>query len=130
MNNLLRDLIEVEDVAVFIDNVMIVVETEEEYNNIMEKVLRKITNNNLFVKPEKCVWKVREVGFLGVVIGLDRIKMEKKKFQRVVVLQLRLKCLSKRETLYWLTQENSVEFLIQMYLLYIFLVHGMCTLYI
>ena len=130
MNNLLRDLIEVEDVAVFIDNVMMVIETEEEYNNIMEKVLRKITNNNLFVKPEKCVWKVREVGFLGVVIGLDRIKMEKKKFQRVVVLQLRLKCLSKRETLYWLTQENSVEFLIQMYLLYIFLVHGMCTLYI
>jgi len=130
MNNLLRDLIEVEDVAVFIDNIMMVIETEEEYNNIMEKVLRKITNNNLFVKPEKCVWKVREVGFLGVVIGLDRIKMEKKKFQRVVVLQLRLKCLSKRETLYWLTQENSVEFLVQMCLLYIFLVHGMCTLYI
>ena len=80
MNNLLRDLIEVEDVAVFIDNVMIVVETEEEYNNIMEKVLRKITNNNLFVKPEKCVWKVRKIGFLGAVIGLDGIKMEKKNF--------------------------------------------------
>jgi len=90
INNLLRDLIEVEDVAVFIDNVMMVIETEEEYNNIMEKVSRKITNNNLFVKPEKYVWKVREVGFLGVVIGLDGIKMEKKKFQRVVVLQLRL----------------------------------------
>ena len=80
MNNLLRDLIEVEDVVVFIDNVMIVIETEEEYNNIMEKVLRKITNNNLFVKPEKCVWKVRKIGFLGVVIGLDGIKMEKKNF--------------------------------------------------
>ncbi len=81
MNNLLRDLIEVEDVVVFIDNVMIVIETEEEYNNIMEKVLRKITNNNLFVKPEKCVWKVRKIGFLGVVIGLDGIKMEKKNFR-------------------------------------------------
>ena len=80
MNNLLRDLIEVKDVVVFIDNVMIVIETEEEYNNIMEKVLRKITNNNLFVKPEKCVWKVRKIGFLGVVIGLDGIKMEKKNF--------------------------------------------------
>ena len=80
MNNLLRDLIEVEDVVVFIDNVMIVIETEEEYNNIMEKVLRKITNNNLFVKPEKCVWKVRKIGFLGAVIGLDGIKMEKKNF--------------------------------------------------
>ena len=40
--------------------------------------------NNLFVKSEKYVWKVREVGFLGVVIGSDRVKMEKKKVQEVV----------------------------------------------
>ena len=38
----------------------------------------------LFVKPEKCMWKVREVGFLGVVIGLDRVKIEKEKVQRIV----------------------------------------------
>jgi len=30
------------------------------------------------------VWKVREVGFLGVMIGLDRVKIEKEKVQRVV----------------------------------------------
>ena len=35
--------------------------------------------NNLFVKPEKCVWKVREVGFLGVIIGPDGAKKKKKK---------------------------------------------------
>jgi len=38
----------------------------------------------LFVKPEKCVWKVREVGFLGVIIGEDGVKMEKEKVQEVV----------------------------------------------
>jgi len=36
------------------------------------------------VKPEKCVWKVREVGSLGVIIGEDRVRMEKEKVQRVV----------------------------------------------
>jgi len=35
----------------------------------------------LYVKPEKCEWKVREVGFLGVVIGPDGIKMEKEKMR-------------------------------------------------
>jgi len=35
--------------------------------------------NDLFVKLERCVWKVREIGFLGVVIGPDRVKIEKKK---------------------------------------------------
>ena len=36
------------------------------------------------MKPEKYVWKVREVGFLEVVIGPDRVNIEKKKVQRVV----------------------------------------------
>jgi len=36
------------------------------------------------VKPEKCVWKVREVGFLEVIIGEDRVRMEKEKVQGVI----------------------------------------------
>ena len=50
----------------------------------MEKVLRKMAENDLFVKPEKCVWNIREVGFLEVIIGLDGIKIKKEKIQRVV----------------------------------------------
>jgi len=84
MNDLLRNIIEVGDVAAFIDNVMVRTEMEEGYDNVVEEVLRRMTENNLFVKPEKCVWKVREVGFLGVVIGPDRVKIEKEKVQRVV----------------------------------------------
>ncbi len=30
----------------------------------------------MYVKPEKCKWKVRKVGFLGVVIGPKGIKIE------------------------------------------------------
>jgi len=84
MNDLLRNIIEVGDVAAFIDNVMVRTEMEEGYDNVVEEVLRRMTENNLFVKLEKCVWKVREVGFLGVVIGPDRVKIEKEKVQRVV----------------------------------------------
>ena len=46
--------------------------------------MRRVVENNLFIKPEKCVWKIKKVGFLGVVIGPDRVKIEKKKIQRVV----------------------------------------------
>ena len=53
MNDLLRDIIEVEDVAVFIDDVIIATETEEGHDNIVEKVLRRIVKNNLFVNLEK-----------------------------------------------------------------------------
>ena len=81
INDLLRDLVVEEKIAVFIDNVMIATEMEEGYDEIVEKVLRKLEENDLFVKPEKCVQKVREVGvgFLGVVIGSDGVRIEKEK---------------------------------------------------
>ena len=84
MNDLLRDIIEAEDIAVFIDNMMVGTETEKEHNDIVEKVLRRIAENDLFMKPEKCVWKIRKIGFFGVVIKLDGVKMEKEKVQGVV----------------------------------------------
>ena len=84
MNDLLRDLVVEEKVAVFIDDVIIATETEEEYDEIVEEVLRRLEENNLFVKPEKCVWKVREVEFLRVIIGEDRVRMEKEKVQGVI----------------------------------------------
>jgi len=84
MNDLLRDMIERGEVAAFINNMMIVTETEEGHDEIMEKLLRRMEENNLFVKPEKCVWKVKEVGFLGMIIGPDGVRMEKKKIQGVV----------------------------------------------
>ena len=63
--------------TVFIDDIIIGTETEEGHDDIIEEVLRRMMENDLFVKPKKYVWKVREVGFLGVMIGLDRVKIEK-----------------------------------------------------
>jgi len=84
MNKLLRDLVVKEKVAVFINDVMVTTETEEEHDKIVEEVLKRLEENDLFVKPEKCVWKVREVGFLGVIIGEDGVRMEKEKVQGVI----------------------------------------------
>jgi len=53
INDLLRDMIGVGDIAAFIDNIMIEIEIEKGYNNIVKEVLRRITKNDLFVRPEK-----------------------------------------------------------------------------
>ena len=84
MNDLLRDMIEVGDIAVFIDDVMVGTEIEEGHNEIVKEVLRRMIENDLFIKPKKYVWKVREVRFLGVIIRLDGMRMKKKKVQGVV----------------------------------------------
>ena len=64
MNDLLRDIIEIGDIVVFIDNIMIETEKQKGHDEIVEKLLRKIKKNDLFVKLEKYIWEVRKVGFL------------------------------------------------------------------
>jgi len=84
MNELLRDLINTEKIAAFIDDVIVGTETEEGHDEIVAEVIRRLKKNDLYVKLEKCKWKVREVGFLGVVIGPDGIKMVKVKVKGVL----------------------------------------------
>ena len=55
MNDWLRDMIKVGDIAAFIDDVMVGMETKEGYDDIVEEVLRRIVENDLFVKLEKCM---------------------------------------------------------------------------
>ena len=84
MNELLRDLINTRKVAPFIDNVIVGMETENGHDKIVAEVIKRLEENNLYIKLKKYKWKVREVGFLGVVIGLDRIKMEEEKVKDVL----------------------------------------------
>ena len=84
MNELLRDLINTEKVVVFIDNIIIEMETEEGHDELVAEVIKRIEENNLYIKPEKCKWKVREIGFLGVIIGPEEIKIEKEKIKEVL----------------------------------------------
>ena len=76
MNKILRNLINTGKIASFINNVIIGTEEEKGHDEIVEEVIKRMEENDLYVKPEKCKWKVREVGFLGVVIGKDGIKIE------------------------------------------------------
>jgi len=91
MNELLRDLINMGKVAVFIDDVIVGMETEKGYDELVAEVIKRLEENDLYVKPEKCKWKVREVEFLGVVIGSEGIKMKKEKVKGVLEW-LMLKC--------------------------------------
>jgi len=59
---------------------------EERYDELVEEVVKRFAENNLYVKPEKCKWKVKKVEFLGVVIGPEGIKIEKEKMKGVLDL--------------------------------------------
>jgi len=84
MNEILRDLINEGKVAAFVDDVLVGTETEKGHNKIIEEILRRLEENDLYIKPEKCMWKVRRIGFLGIVIGPNEIEMEAEKVDEVL----------------------------------------------
>ena len=54
INELLRDLTNTGKVAVFIDDVIIRTETEEGHDELVAEVIKRLEENDLYVKPEKC----------------------------------------------------------------------------
>ena len=54
MNELLRDLINIGKVAAFIDDVIVGIEDEEGYDKLVAEVIKRLEENNLYMKPEKC----------------------------------------------------------------------------
>ena len=84
MNKLLRDSINTGKVMVFIDNVIVGTEDEEEHDELVAEIIKRLEENDLYMEPEKCKQKVREVRFLGVVIGPEGIKIEGEKVKGVV----------------------------------------------
>jgi len=76
-------LINTEEVVSFINNIIVGTE-EEEHDEVVKVVVKRLTENDFYVKLEKSKWKVREVEFLEEVIGLERIKIEEVKVKRVL----------------------------------------------
>ena len=84
ISEILQNLINTGKVVSFIDDVIIGIEAEEGHDELVKKVVKRLAENDLYVKPEKCKQKVKEVGFLGVVIGPKGIKIEEEKVKSVL----------------------------------------------
>ena len=69
---------------VFIDDVIVRMEEEEGHDKIVAEVVKRLKENDLYIKLEKYKWKVREVGFLGVVIGPEGIKIKEEKVKGIL----------------------------------------------
>jgi len=54
MNNLFQDMINQRNTAMFIDNILVATDTKEGHNELVEEVLKRLKENDLFVKPKKC----------------------------------------------------------------------------
>ena len=75
MNEIFHNISDV--CMVYIDDLMIFMklDNQEEHNKIVLEVLCQLEANDLFVKPEKCHFQVKEVDFLSMIVSCDRIRV-------------------------------------------------------
>jgi len=84
MNEIFHDMSDV--CVVYIDDLMIFtnMDDQEKHDRIMLEVLKWLQDNDLFVKPEKCRFRVTEVNFLGMIVSRDGIKMDPEKVNAIL----------------------------------------------
>ena len=53
MNKILQDLINTREITSFINNVIVEIEEKKEYNEVVEEVVKRLVENDLYLKLEK-----------------------------------------------------------------------------
>ena len=83
MNHVFSDMLDLGLLA-YMDDILIYAKTLKEHDALVKETLKRLATNGLAVSPEKCVWRVREVEFLGYVLSRDGIKMARNKVEAVL----------------------------------------------
>ena len=84
MNEIFADMDDV--MVVYINDLMIFTKTENqaEHDKILLEVLRHLEENDLFMKPKKCMFCTTEVDFLGIIVRHDGIEMDQEKVKAIL----------------------------------------------
>ena len=67
----------------YLDDILIYSRTLQEHKQHVRQVLDALSANGLHLKPEKCEFHRTEVGYLGLIISQDGIKMDPKKVEAI-----------------------------------------------
>ncbi|KAH7711359.1 gagpol and env protein precursor [Aphelenchoides avenae] len=71
-------------VFIYLDDILIATDTLEEHLQVVEKVLAKLREYNLRLKPKKCAFLKTETAFLGHVISAEGLKVDAEKIEKLL----------------------------------------------
>ena len=84
MNDLLSDLIREGHVMVYLDDILIFTKDKKENRRITKEVLKRLQENDLYAKPEKCLFEKDRIEYLGMIISHGHIEMDPSKLSGVM----------------------------------------------
>ena len=77
MDTIFREEVAKGDVFIYMDDILIATSGSLEYHRQqVNNVLKKLLTNDLFLNLKKCQFHIREVEFLGAIVGKGEVKMD------------------------------------------------------
>jgi len=83
INDVLSDYLD-DFVISYIDDILIYSNSLEEHHEHVKKVLKKLLENDLYIKLEKCEFDVTETTFLGYILSKDGLKVDPEKVKAIL----------------------------------------------
>ena len=83
MDSLFGDLIEECIVIIYMDDIFLFAKTQEELEVNTKKVLQRLRENDLYLKPKKCEFSKTKIEWLGMIIEEGKISMDQGKLKGI-----------------------------------------------
>ena len=84
INDILGDLIHMQLVIVYLDDILIFGTYLKEHRQLVKEVLKRLQFNNLYAKAEKCFFEQSSIKYLGVIISENKVQMDEEKLSGVL----------------------------------------------
>ena len=84
INNILGDLICIQLVMVYLDDILIFGICLKEHRQLVKEVLKRLQFNDLYTKAEKCFFEQSSIKYLGVIISENKVQMDEEKLSEVL----------------------------------------------
>jgi Reverse transcriptase (RNA-dependent DNA polymerase) len=83
MDSVFSDMIEGQRVIIYMDNILIFAENQEELQEQTKQVLQQLREHNFFLKPKKCEFNKTTMEYLGLIIQEGKLLMDPVKLSRI-----------------------------------------------
>jgi len=83
MNHIFSDMLDLGLIA-YMDDILIYATTKNKHDRIVWETMKQLQQHGLAVAADKCVWRAKEVEFLGYILSRDGIKMAQDKVEAVL----------------------------------------------